>query len=580
MDSKNARIITGDVLGFARHYKGEKFHALICDAPYHLTTITNRFGKEGSAPAQYGKDGAFQRVSKGFRSQAWDGGDIAFRPETWRAFWDLLHPGAFGMTFGGSRTAHRMAVAIEDAGYIIHPMMGWVYGSGFPKATRIDTQIDAAAGAERAETGFAPNTKGRLSEVHVESQSLGKSWSGKQSLPATDLGQTWEGHRYGLQALKPALEPIIVFQKPYEGRRVDDITRTGAGALNIDGGRIGLSGIEDHSTPGRGQGHGSKIYQYKDDKEPNPVQVTRSENKENPRYDNKGRWPANFIIQHSPSCKRVGTTPDGYTINRFTDGAKPFGDAVGEEYEGEEVGGESVVWECSANCPARELNRQSGHLKSGLMTPEHNAKNWGWHKGERKSPTLQDTYNDSGGASRFFFNADYAYENLENAAPFVYQAKAGKKERNAGLSGFDKRYNDFQRENSFLSRAHGDKDGSKGTRSNPNQNPHPTIKPISLIKHLATLLLPPEAYAPRRIFNPFAGTGSEILGCIFAGWDVIVGVEKENEYIKIGRARIDWWSKANRRNPALTPHAILKTYGNADKETLNSQIRLPFDNPD
>ena len=115
------RILLGGVLSFARHYKGEPFHGLLADAPYEIN----------------------------FRNKGWDNSGIAFRPETWRAFWHLLYPGAFGMTFGGSRTSHRMAVAIEDAGFIIHPMIGWIYGSGFPKATRIDTQVDKEAGAER-----------------------------------------------------------------------------------------------------------------------------------------------------------------------------------------------------------------------------------------------------------------------------------------------------------------------------------------------------------------------------------------------------------------------------------------------
>ena len=135
-------LLHSDVRTYRTH---EKFHALFCDPPYHLTSITKRFGKEGSVPAQYGKDGAFSRASKGFMGKQWDGGDIAFDPRTWHHLGHFLYPGAFGMCFASARGWHRLACAIEDAGFIIHPSIFlWVYGSGFPKATRIDTQIQKA----------------------------------------------------------------------------------------------------------------------------------------------------------------------------------------------------------------------------------------------------------------------------------------------------------------------------------------------------------------------------------------------------------------------------------------------------
>ena len=97
---------------------GVQVDSVVTDPPYHLTSIVKRFGKETSAPAQYGTDGAFKRASTGFMGKEWDGGDIAFRPETWELMLQLLKPGGHLLAFSASRNYHRMAVAIEDAGLI------------------------------------------------------------------------------------------------------------------------------------------------------------------------------------------------------------------------------------------------------------------------------------------------------------------------------------------------------------------------------------------------------------------------------------------------------------------------------
>lgn len=106
-----ANLFKKDAIRFVMKYDGPLFHALLCDPPYHLTTIVKRFGKKGSAPAQFGKDGAFARASKGFMNQTWDGGDIAFQKETWHFFSRLLYPGAFGMAFASASGWHRLARA-------------------------------------------------------------------------------------------------------------------------------------------------------------------------------------------------------------------------------------------------------------------------------------------------------------------------------------------------------------------------------------------------------------------------------------------------------------------------------------
>ena len=126
---------------------GVQVDSVVTDPPYHLTSITQRYGKEGSASCT-DKDGLFTRVNGGFMGQEWDGGDIAFRKETWELCFKLLKPGGHLLAFSGSRTYHRMAVAVEDAGFEIRDQIMWLYGSGFPKSLNIGKAIDKRNGVQ------------------------------------------------------------------------------------------------------------------------------------------------------------------------------------------------------------------------------------------------------------------------------------------------------------------------------------------------------------------------------------------------------------------------------------------------
>lgn len=458
------RTEVADIIEWLTRYEGEPYHALLTDPPYHLTTITKRFGKPGSAPAKEGTDGLFARASRGFMGQVWDGGDIAFHPETWAAFLPHLHPGAFGMAFASSRGWHRLACAIEDAGFIIHPSIFlWNYAQGFPKATRIDNQVDRRAGAEREITRTYKRGMPML-PGNEGTDKWRENYTGEVEVtaPATDLAKAWEGHRYGLQALKPAAEPIIVFQKPYEGKPVEDITRTGAGALNVDGGRIA------GEVPETTQGASSNIYGGGAGLFPGGKQASKP--------SSAGRWPANFALVHHPDC--------------------------GEQ--------------CVEGCPVRSLDGQAipGMHASGQASVSR----YGGEEGPASisvgSGGGHGYGNETPSPSRFFHSGDWQAEALEQADPVLYAAKASVSEREAGLH----------------------LDGSDGRRCT-----HPTVKPIALARWLATLLLPPEQYAPRRILIPFSGVASEMIGAGLAGWEHVQGVELSKEYAELGAIRLEWW---------------------------------------
>ena len=165
---------------------GVQVESIVTDPPYHLTSIVERFGKGqkgiNNKDEKEGRNGPYHRASKGFMGQTWDGGDIAFRQETWELAMKLLKPGGHLLAFSASRNYHRMAAAIEDAGFEIRDQIMWLYGSGFPK-----------------------------------SLNLGDGWG---------------------TALKPAHEPIVMARKFIEGTNKNNREKYGTGGINIDGCRI------------------------------------------------------------------------------------------------------------------------------------------------------------------------------------------------------------------------------------------------------------------------------------------------------------------------------------------------------
>jgi site-specific DNA-methyltransferase (adenine-specific) len=151
--------------------------------------------------------------------------------DVWEKCLRALKPGGHLLSFAGTRTQHRMAVRIEDAGFEIRDMIAWVYGSGFPKSLDVSKAIDKAAGAERVVVGVAGKS-GSVRNCMAGDFAGGEYMS---TTPATDAARQWQG--WGT-ALKPALEPITVARKPLVGTVVANVLAHGTGAINIDGCRV------------------------------------------------------------------------------------------------------------------------------------------------------------------------------------------------------------------------------------------------------------------------------------------------------------------------------------------------------
>lgn len=406
------KITNANIKDWAKNYEGELFDGILCDPPYEL----------------------------GFMGKSWDSSGIAFDTEMWADLFKLVKPGGHLLAFSGSRTYHRMAVAIEDAGFEIRDMIEWVYGSGFPKSLNIGKAVDKIQGNERDFLGI---DKSKVRKDNDNNNAYAKHVGQRGEI--TKGTSPYEG--YGT-ALKPAHEPCVLARKPLDkGMTVaNNVLKHGTGGLNIDGSRV--STTENRS---------------RDNSKCKPDPFFSGKQRINQVIDNAGRFPANLI--HDGSDEVVGLFPDSKTNEKRT-GINPL-----------EVGG--VTFKTRGNY----------------------------------SPRVE-----SGSAARFF-----------------YCAKASKSERNAGLEGFEEKLTPKMDGGEFINPMTG-----ISSKTTMRQNHHPTVKPLSLTKHLATLIKPPTG---GRLLVPFSGSGSEMIGALQAGWEYVEGVELTEEYIPIAEARIKYWTK-------------------------------------
>ena len=241
----------------------------------------------------------------GFMGKSWDASGIAFNIEVWQEALRVLKPGGHLIAFSGSRTYHRMAVAIEDAGFQIRDQIMWIYGSGFPKSHNISKGIDKAAGAEQEVVGSRIADDIRGGNMHAENR--GKRHIINITAPATAEAKQWDG--WGT-ALKPAHEPIVVARKPLEGTVAANVLTYGTGGLNIDGCRVGTTVETWPSSRSYAAGQ----------MQPGGQGVTESTG-DAPA----GRWPANFIHDGSDEVVALFPNTKAGIAKRGNSGGNNFG---------------------------------------------------------------------------------------------------------------------------------------------------------------------------------------------------------------------------------------------------------------
>jgi site-specific DNA-methyltransferase (adenine-specific) len=304
------RLHCGDCLEVLAAMPENSLDAAVTDPPYHLVSIVKRFGSPTAKPVRVGDinatndlKAAHARAAAGFMGKLWDGGDIAFDPDTWRAVYRVLKPGAHLLAMGGTRTYHRLACAIEDAGFEIRDCIQWLYGSGFPKSHDVSKGIDRAAGAVRDATPtLEMQRKSDIGEISSNRRCAicGKARISadpcicpRDSGPATDAARQWEG--WGT-ALKPACELIVLARKPLsEGTFAANVLKWGTGAINVGACRIGVGKFVPGGGKSKRGNQGGGIY-------------GDGEAEQNAQPHSNGRWPANVI--HDGSEEVVAAFPD------------------------------------------------------------------------------------------------------------------------------------------------------------------------------------------------------------------------------------------------------------------------------
>lgn len=352
----------GDCLEVLATLPDASVDAVVTDPPYgirfmgqawdgaDIESATATRQQQAAMPAD-GRSGA----NGGYRSASTEAGrydlgaNAAFGAwcEVWaRECLRVLKPGGHLVAFGGARTWHRLATAVEDAGFEIRDSIAWLYGTGFPKSMDIAKAIDKVAGAVRTEV------RGRYTvpdASKVRPQFAGSAYGGESgatrdyevTAPATSLVKRFEG--WGT-ALKPAFDPIVVGRKPLAGTVAANVQQHGTGALNIDGCRVPMSAEDAAAISAKHAGTDVAAYQRPPGAslhlsvDPMPLHAARAHD--------AGRWPTNVVLDDTA---------------------------------------------------ADDLDRQSGTSTSRAGVPRAGASGDGW--GMTKTGR---EYSDSGGASRFF----------------------------------------------------------------------------------------------------------------------------------------------------------------------------------
>jgi DNA modification methylase len=468
--------------------------------------------------------------------KSWDASGIAYSVELWKEVLRVLKPGGHLLAFSGSRTYHRMAVAIEDAGFEIRDQIMWIYGSGFPKSLDIAKAVDKndATLARRERdlkfTEWMRSTGLKARQIDDITQSnMGGHYLTDKEQPTVATAEMFDKLRPYLPEVPEWVEEMVR-QRTIESENFKkrEVIGTKQGTKSIDGAGHGIipGGITetitlDITAPATAeakqwQGWGTALKPAHE-----PVVVARKPligtvaanvltygtgglNIDGARvaYEEGGTIASNPLLRKESGAKinyGLDKSPTSYAL-KTEEGEMQINNAGRWPANVIHDGSDEVV----ELFPQSKAPKPYEKSKAGWLTPGS----------EHKINDLQSVeYGDSGSAARFF-----------------YCAKASKRDRNEGLEGFEAvRVHDGREEGGV---------GGSNPRNRTNTakiNHHPTVKPTDLMRYLCRLVTPPNGI----VLDPFMGSGSTGKAAIYEGFN-FVGIEMTDEYIPIAKARIEF----------------------------------------
>jgi DNA modification methylase len=416
----------------------------------------------------------------GFMGKSWDSTGVAYDVAVWQECLRVLKPGAHLLAFGGSRTYHRLAVAIEDAGFQIRDQIMWVYGSGFPKSLNISKAIDKNNGEVdrvRRFTAWMRTTGLKARQIdEITGTNMGGHYLTAASQPAIPTAELWSvlrSHCGDVPEWVNELVARIEAEREVIGQRDVPVGHAFAGEV------------------------------YGGDSSNKTVNETAPATDKAKQWDG---WGTALKPAHEPIVMArkplIGTVAE----NVLTYGVG------GINIDGSRIGNQSRTYDLTMTSGNFQTTNGGKNQKSGTTTVTGRFPANFIHDGSDEVLELFPSVKADGSAARFF-----------------YCAKASKKDRNEGLDGFaEKREADR-----IISDGVGG-DNPRNRSNTPKLNHHPTVKPTDLMRYLCRLVTPPNGL----VLDPFTGSGSTGKAATLEGFSFI-GIEQSTEYAEIANARIN-----------------------------------------
>jgi DNA modification methylase len=571
----NGRVIlrAGDSRDVLKTLADNSIDSIVTDPPYALVSIGKRYGKS-NMEQPIDKDlskinaGSYRRLARGFMGKTWDTGETVESVDFWAECLRVLKPGGHVAAFSGTRTYHRMACAIEDAGFEIRDMLSWLYGSGFPKSHDVSKGIDEhffqqwldANPAQREQYNEQIRQAGKNAKArdHVrrkfrkaagvagsKGSVVGKSGSVRNAMagdfaggeyheyiPGNEAAQQWQG--WGT-ALKPACEPICFGRKPLSEKTVAaNVLAHGTGAINIGACRVSASGhtsddSSENTAPSR-----------TDDRESHTPNKSRR-GTSSPQHASS----ETLHLPNATSNDQTAIAPQDFQGDCPT--YLHLGDEQSRQYaDGDlasaELNGDVHVSRDHPPKPSDSPSYQSNSCADAIKKPVQLQGRDGEASAERRytengSTNFAATPGPRGGSSAARWPANVIHDGSDEvvaAFPETGAAKSGLRGemnsgRHGGLADLGGNINDGTNSIRGI-----DDDGgsaarffysSKADSDDRLGSKHPTVKPVDLMQWLCRLVTPPGG----TILDCFAGTGTTGEAAFREGFNAVL-IEREPEY--------------------------------------------------